>query len=607
MKKERRGYIRLNSCFPVEFSLYFTKTKPISREYQGFTRNISKAGLCVSVRNLNQGDTDLVFQKKVRLNLNINVPLSASPTSATAEIAWCEKDDEDSSGRTYLLGLSYADIDHKEKERIFNYARRLKWMPRIVGLFLVLLSLGFGGLFLHNINAVRDNQELVKELVTVLEVKSSLDEELGAINKTKSQLESKLAAAQGDRERQDAFSKEIERIRQGESSLEEQLASIKARSGELEEASVDKMLRWLAVHQNRSTGLIASYEGDKSLKDMAFTYDQALAVQAFLASGDIKRAQAILNFYSGKAEQSDGLYYNAYDAKTGLLREYTIQSGPNAWIGISACQYVEQTGDKGLLAVAEAIADILIRMQDGSTDKGIKGGPDLDWVSTEHNLDAYALFRMLYNITQDKRYEIAAAATLGWLKDVGYNRPEARPMRGRGDATIATDTFSWAIASIGPDTLMQNDMDPDDIMEFAENECKVSAVFVRPEKKYLTVVGFDFAKAQHVGRGGIISTEWTGQMIVAFTIMADYHRDRGDREKEKIYLSKAEYYLSQLGKMVISSPSPTGQGEGCLPYASVDNVDTGHGWRVARGHRTGSVAATAYYIFASRSYNPLGD
>ena len=178
-------------------------------------------------------------------------------------------------------------------------------------------------------------------------------------------------------------------------------------------------------------------------------------------------------------------------------------------------------------------------------------------------------------------------------------------MRGKGDSTIATDTFSWGIAAIGPATLKANGMDPDGIMEFAEKECRVSVKFVRPDNRSVDVNGFDFAKAQNIGRGGIISTEWTAQMVEAFKIMADYHSRQNDREKYEIYTQKAGYYLSQLGKMVISSPSPTGQGAGCLPYASIDNVDTGHGWRVAKGRRTGSVAATVYYIFAYKGYNPL--
>jgi hypothetical protein len=57
--------------------------------------------------------------------------------------------------------------------------------------------------------------------------------------------------------------------------------------------------------------------------------------------------------------------------------------------------------------------------------------------------------------------------------------------------------------------------------------------------------------------------------------------------------------------MIISSSSPTGQGESCLPYATQDFVDTGHGWMTPKGNSTGSVAGTAYAFFAYYGYNPL--
>jgi len=94
-------------------------------------------------------------------------------------------------------------------------------------------------------------------------------------------------------------------------------------------------------------------------------------------------------------------------------------------------------------------------------------------------------------------------------------------------------------------------------------------------------------------------------MVVSFRIMADYYEENSDFNKAKYYNKKADFYLSEIEKMVISSPSRVGQGQGCLPYATQDDVDTGHGWRVARGTKTGSTAGTAYTIFAKYNYNPL--
>ena len=695
--EDNRKYIRLNSCFPVEFSLYFGEGEPASGEYQGFTSNVSEGGICLNVRKLSPQDEELILNKKANVSLNINIPLWAKPVSANGEIVWAKKEK-----KGYLVGIAYRRIKPEDDKKIISYARRLKWIPRLVSLILIILLLGLTTLTFYHIQARTQNESLIKKLVSMSEVKAGLEKSLNEIRVRRDMLEKKLSSSEENIEsiageitdihtktvtEQERLQKELkdaqlqqkyledmiatlttqkktgqdtaykvtesrlsklnqniellemelsEVMKQGESeiallrdkltklekenkvlleelkiteegevSLEEQLAKARLNSGKIEKANVNKMLTWLGVHQTKKTGLVVSYEGDPKLKDWGFTYDEALASQVFLISGNIKRAKDILDFYNKKAQQHKGLYYNAYDVRTGSPTEYVVHSGPNIWLAISACQYIYVTKEKDLLPMVENIALKMISMQKVSKDGSIKGGPNVDWVSTEHNLDAYALFNMLYKITTARKYKDAASIALTWLKDVGYNKPEARFMRGRGDSTIATDTFSWAIAAIGPEVLAVNDMDPDGIMEFAEKECRVEAKFNRPEGRAVDVTGFDFAKAQNVGRGGIVSTEWTAQMIVAFNIMSDYYKDKHDPEKERIYRHKAEYYLAQLGKMAISSPSPTGQGEGCLPYASIDNVDTGHGWRVAKGRRTGSVAGTAYYVFAYTDHNPL--
>jgi len=108
-----------------------------------------------------------------------------------------------------------------------------------------------------------------------------------------------------------------------------------------------------------------------------------------------------------------------------------------------------------------------------------------------------------------------------------------------------------------------------------------------------------------MSKGGIVSTEWTSQMIVSFRVMADYYKKNGDFNKVKYYDKKADFYLSEIEKMIISSPSKAGQGQACLPYATQDDVDTGHGWKIAQGTKTASTASTAYIVFTKYNYNPL--
>jgi hypothetical protein len=94
-------------------------------------------------------------------------------------------------------------------------------------------------------------------------------------------------------------------------------------------------------------------------------------------------------------------------------------------------------------------------------------------------------------------------------------------------------------------------------------------------------------------------------MVVSYKIIEDFYSHLGDTSKAANYGKKAQMYLNELGNMLISSSSPSGQGEGCLPYATQEHVDTGHGWMTPKGSHTGSVSGTAYTLFAYYGFNPL--
>ena len=212
---------------------------------------------------------------------------------------------------------------------------------------------------------------------------------------------------------------------------------------------------------------------------------------------------------------------------------------------------------------------------------------------------------MLYKITGKAKYAECANKVLNWLTGHTYDRPDIPIKRGKGDSTIATDTYAWSIAAIGPGRLEKLGMSPDRIMEFAEANCSIEVTYARPDGRTIKIKGFDFAPQRHVSRGGVVSTEWTAQMVISFKIMEEFYSKKGMTARARGYKNKAEEYLSSLGSMIISSPSPSGQGESCLPYATQDFVDTGHGWFTPKGKTTGSVSGTAYTFFAYYNYNPL--
>ena len=286
------------------------------------------------------------------------------------------------------------------------------------------------------------------------------------------------------------------------------------------------------------------------------------------------------------------------------MSEHVIHAGPNIWLGIAAMQYIYKTKDMTYLPLAEHIAAWLIKLQNEDKDGGIRGGPRVTWYATEHNLDAYAFFNMLYIITEKPVYRESRDNVLEWLKLNAYHEGSVPIWRGRGDSTVATDTYFWSIAALGPQVLKSIGMDSDKIIKFAEDNCYVTVDFIKPNKTKVEVSGFDFAKKRHSPRGGIISSEFTAQVVASYKVMSGYYRDNNVK-KAAIYENKASELLNELEKMLIMSVSKIGQSFPCLPYASVANADTGHGWFTPNGRQTGSLSATIYAIFGYYGYNPL--
>lgn len=658
---ERRQYVRLNVTFPVEFQFLDPETGgSVSDIKQGFTRNVGKGGICLEVNNIEEDFEDVLKEKKAKLDLHIHIPLGYRETRSIATIAWYSKIKSGYPNK-FLIGLSFLEIDPKDRDRIYFHARRISITPKFISVLVICLVLGLSYFYTHDLKLKMENRKLVKRLVELSGRKSKLEKDILGFDSERKEIEDKLLenqdkveeynnkirelellgielkkkdelllGMQKDKEetkdqlkkalsektslssriasltREAAFLKQrISELSRSKISAEEGLEDLMPSFEMVEEKGISSMYKWIKNHQNALTGLVASYEGDKGLEDWAFTYDQSLACQSFILMGDQSNAREILNFYRDRAEKKEGAFVNAYDAYTGLIVEYDVHAGPNIWLGIAILQYIDKFKDTQYLSIAEDIGEWLLQLQSQDIDYGIRGGPKFSWFSTEHNLDAYAFFDMLYKISGNKKYLKAREDAFLWIKKHAFNTREGRLNRGKGDATIATDTFAWAIAAIGPERLKEEGMDPDQIVDFAERNCRVTTYYSRPEGEQVKISGFDFGKYKNTPRGGIVSTEWTAQMVVTFKIMAEYYRDKDDINKAGYYKRKADFYLSELQKMAIVSPSKIGQGEGCLPYATRDDVDTGHGWKVAKGSRTGSAAGTAYTIFAKYNYNPL--
>lgn len=630
---ERRRYVRMDTVFPVEMAIAHSG-RPAKDRLQGFTHDVSMGGLCLEFHGLSTTDAELLRSREPGIELWIHVPFRSGPFHVSAQVAWIATQEQD--GRlVHKIGVQYSSVQPGVAGRIVRYARIRQLWPRLLAGAVMLLGFAVVGLIFSHLNLIQENRRLVSSIVTSAQNRDAMIRDLEAMASRQRKLAMDINAVKGEQNRSatamgsagldqdqlDFFNRELAAAMKRESDLRNELALLSKQrrerrqelratsdeAGQTQEEMLGQFVSWIERHAHAQTGLVPSYQGDPKLEGTSFTYDQALSALAFTLFKKNEAAAKILSFYKDRAVKSEGGYVSSYDAPSGQPVEWNVHVGPNVWIGLAALQYQRFTGDSSYAGMAQAIGNWLLELQAGDPERGLRGGPKDDWFSTEHNLDAYAFFGMLHRSTGDPRYLRAQEETLAWLLKHAADRRSGSFKRGKGDATIATDTFSWSIAAIGPAVLAASDFDPEGIMEFAEEHCRVEVDFERPDGRKVRVTGFDFAKPQNQGRGGVVSTEWTAQAVVTFRVLESYFESLGNSDKADYYRDKSRFYLNELQKMIISSPSRVGQGRGCLPYASAENAETGHGWRTPSGDRTGSVAGTAYGIFAWTGFNPFDD
>jgi hypothetical protein len=181
------------------------------------------------------------------------------------------------------------------------------------------------------------------------------------------------------------------------------------------------------------------------LASTAFVYDNALAVIALVACGNVGSATTIANALSLATHHdrtfADGRLRNAYragpvgegapalpgwwDGKQNIWAEDPAQDGTStgnvAWAALALLTLHQATKQESFLADAKRLIDWVIT--NVSTGGGFTGGfhgydPQqvrLTWTSTEHNVDVYAAATWLFRLTGEQRYADAASQARRFL------------------------------------------------------------------------------------------------------------------------------------------------------------------------------------------------
>ncbi len=274
-----------------------------------------------------------------------------------------------------------------------------------------------------------------------------------------------------------------------------------------------RFLKSFAPVSERLTEKEAAEINEATPNDLAFSYDNAMAILAFLADGSVdslRRAQLIGDafVYVAHNEQSfafqdeqknvtgirtvylpgdltlppgwrlkgkpDRFAQGFFYQRTRQFIEATprnIAVGNNGWTMIALLSLYKSTGQADYLETAKRIGEFIWSVRD--TDglfQGFQGGlhiPDnglrihRQWASTEHNLDVFSAFSTLYQITGESKWQEGAEHAHQFIEHMydprtgcflaGTLNPNTRNTR---PGQLPLDSQSWSILAL-PDSTKQ--------------------------------------------------------------------------------------------------------------------------------------------------------
>ncbi|MEI8349259.1 MAG: hypothetical protein WCI77_03805 [Candidatus Omnitrophota bacterium] len=380
--------------------------------------------------------------------------------------------------------------------------------------------------------------------------------------------------------------------------------------------------RTIAVLSNTHTHLSPSHVGHPGYGDLAFLYDKAVDALVLKAGGYQKEAQAILDYFAARlkipfeeirmhADTNDtyGIIkiFSPFSASgmptKALMNALDITS--NRRQGKATLEFFTTPGPTSFLIFAflqvnpdiyknEALllGEVLLAMQ--NADGGIRDGDrSPEKVHTEPHMDSYAAFMMLYQISGDSKWEIAAHRALEWFNANVYHPNEAAIDQGvwahAPNQAFATDAYSWTMAGPLGDTIS-----PEMLKRLSERMLEESLTKITlpvPDGTVRTVTLCDFSNPEsqvvkniRQGFHPMGSVEWTAGVILALQKNAVRFWNTGDRKAASFYKAIAQILSGETKKCFYRLDNTymtfyaTGQGVCVGPFGSISGVSI-EGWK----------------------------
>ncbi|MBQ6322052.1 MAG: hypothetical protein IJI24_04190 [Lachnospiraceae bacterium] len=371
--------------------------------------------------------------------------------------------------------------------------------------------------------------------------------------------------------------------------------------------------------------LQVSYETeDVHMKNVAFSYDNALVAMAFIAEDTQFAAANILDSFVYASEHDrylPGRVRNAYAAGNINAFPYAEKQaarlpgwydddlaqwcedryqvgcnvGNTSYVVLAMLQYDAAYQEERYLETAKTLMDwVLENCTDGGDGftGGYDGWPEADppvvypftYKSIEHNIDAYAAFRQLYAVTGEEKYREAAERALRFI-DSMYDPERGLFWSGTGDdgvtpskENVVLDAQVWAALALG------------------EQYAPYEAALETAESMHQTEGGYAFCQSNENGGWWPEGTAFTALLYREYAQQA---RAAGDEALSSAYEMKADAALDALCAVQ--------DAYGLFPAATTKNLSTGL-YQFDGSPLTYAddlhIAPTAWFILAVDGFNP---
>jgi hypothetical protein len=387
--------------------------------------------------------------------------------------------------------------------------------------------------------------------------------------------------------------------------------------------TIDDIVQGLLNIKNKDTKLSPSHFAHPGYENLAFLYDKAVDAIFLNAAGYKKEAEDILDYFAGclripmdevHANLDTNRVYgivkifknknNNKQVKT-LINSIDVSSSRKQGRGI--LEFWTTPGPMSFLVFAFlnvnpekykddaiAIGEVLLAMQ--AEDGGITDGDrSPDRVHTEPHMDGYAAFLMLYQITGDNKWKIAAEKAFYWFKTKVLHVSEGTIDQGvwsdLRSTIFAEDVYSWTMAGPAGDILSLDVLKK--LTKTVLSKSLVKVTVQLPDESIKTFILVDFSdanepqvKSNRSGYRPMGSVEWTGGAVLALEKNAVRLWNEGDGATAKFYKAIAEilqretlktfYWLNEINGA--TTFYATGQGINVGPFGSI-GTHVLQGWK----------------------------